>query len=169
MVRQGLAKHTPVFPEEDQPLELVPLNLRDQTEEREVTTRIVIQALIIKSAKLDPKTAQLLTNQRSRGGRSTISYYEPLDILDDQTVFDNEGIRWNEMFELRMNNTGKVNVVQYDAIRQKIKKIGQEIVYEVFYNRYQKANVDENLSAKEVESITVKQVDKSLSFVKIYG
>ena len=49
------------------------------------------------------------------------------------------------------------------------KKIGQEIVYEVFYNKYQKANVDENLSAKEIESITVEQVNKSLSFVKMYG
>ena len=46
MVRQGLAEHASVFPEEDQPLELVPPNLRDQTEEREVTTPIAIQALM---------------------------------------------------------------------------------------------------------------------------
>ena len=52
------------------------------------------------------------------------------------------------MFELGMNNAGKANAVRYDAIKQKIKEIGQEIMLEIFCNKYQKAYAGEKLSVK---------------------
>ena len=45
--------------------------------------------------------------------------------------------------------------------------MGQEIMFEVFCNRYQKAYVGENLEIKEIESITVEQVAKSLNDIKM--
>ena len=68
------------------------------------------------TATLAPKTAQLLANRRSHGGKSSRSYYELLDILDAQVAFHGAGIRWNDMFELGVNNAGSSNVVKYDGM-----------------------------------------------------
>ena len=40
-------------------------------------------------------------------------------------------------------------------------------MFEVFYNKYQKDYVGRKFPVKEIESSTVKQVAKSLSFTKI--
>ena len=85
-----------------------------------------------KIQELAPKTAQLFANRRAHGGRSSRSYYGPLDILDSQDDFDSAGICWNEMFHLRVNNTGSSNVVNYDNMQKKVKEMGQEIMFEVF-------------------------------------
>ena len=117
------------------------------------------------SVKLAPKTIQILTNRIAHGGRSTISYYGHLDILDDQTVFDCEGIRWTKMFELGVST--KQMLFNMMLFRKQIKEMGQEIMFEVFCNKYQKAYVGGKLSVKEIESITVEQVAKSFSYIKI--
>ena len=85
-----------------------------------------------KIKELASKIAQLLANRRAHGGRSSRSYYGPLDILDSQDDFDSAGIRWNEMFHLRVNNAGSSNVVNYDNMQKKVKEMGQEIMFEVF-------------------------------------
>ena len=120
-----------------------------------------------KIQELAPKTAQLFANRRAHGGRSSRSYYGPLDILDIQTDFDNAGIRWNEMFHLGVNNAGSSNVVKYDDMQKKVKEMGQEIMFEVFCDRYQNAYVGALLSGKDIEAITVEQINKSLSFIKM--
>ena len=45
--------------------------------------------------KLRPKTAELLTNCRAHGKASLRSYYRPLNILENQSAFNDAGIRWN--------------------------------------------------------------------------
>ena len=74
-----------------------------------------------KSKELAPKSAQLLANLRTHGGRSSRSYHGPLDILDNQADFDSAGIRWNVMFYLAVKNAGNSNVVEYEGMQKKIK------------------------------------------------
>ena len=45
--------------------------------------------------------------------------------------------------------------------------MGQEILFEVSYDRYQNTNVGSSLSGKNIEPITVEQVNKSLNFIKM--
>ena len=104
---------------------------------------------------LDPKTAQLLANRRAHGGKPSRSYYGPLGILDVQVVFDGERIRWNEMFQLGVNNAGRSNVVECDSTQKKVKKREQEILIEVFCDRYYNNYVGALLSVKDIKSITV--------------
>ena len=120
-----------------------------------------------KIQKLAPKIAQLFANRLAHGGRSSRSYYGPLDILDIQADFDSAGIRWNEVFHLGVNNGGSSNVVKYDDMQKKVKEMGQEIMFEVFCDRYQNAYVGALLSGKDIEAITVEQINKSLSFIKM--
>ena len=119
-----------------------------------------------KIKELVPKTAQLFANRRAHGGRSSRSYYGPLDILDIQADFDSEGIRWNEMFHFGVNNAGNANVVEYKGMQKKVKEMGQEIMFEIFCDRYQNAYVEALLSGKDIEAITVEQINKSIGFNK---
>ena len=68
-----------------------------------------------------------------------------LDILYNQSNFDRYTIQWNEMFNLRVNNTGQSNVGQRDAIQRKIKEM----------DRFKEAYVGDNYSTVDVDSITV--------------
>lgn len=43
--------------------------------------------------KLHPKTAELLASRRAHGSASLRSYYGPLDILENQSAFDDAGMR----------------------------------------------------------------------------
>ena len=45
--------------------------------------------------------------------------------------------------------------------------MGQEILFEVSYDRYQNTNVGASLSGKNIEPITVEQVNKLLNFIKM--
>jgi len=103
------------------------------------------------SEKLAHKIAQLLANRRDHGGRWTRSYDESLDILDDQTAFDSEDIRWKEMFELGVTNTDKSNNVQYDAIKQKLKKWDKELCLSYFVISIKKLMLGENYQLKKLK------------------
>ena len=71
------------------------------------------------------------------------------------------------MFHLGVNNAGSSNVVKYDDMQKKVKEMGQEIMFKVFCDRYQNAYVGALLSGKDIEAITVEQINKSLSFIKM--
>ena len=71
------------------------------------------------------------------------------------------------MFELGMNNAGKANVVEYDGIQQRIKDMCQEILFEVFCDKYNDAYVGDTYTLEDIESITVDQVHNSLSYIKM--
>ena len=75
------------------------------------------------TATLAPKTAQLHANRRAHGGKSSRLYYELLVILDVQVAFDGAEIRWNDIFQLGVNNAGNSNVVEYDGIQKIVKEI----------------------------------------------
>jgi len=90
-------------------------------------------------SKLHPKTAELLVNRRAHGSASLQSYYGHLDVLENQSAFDDAGIWWNKMFLLGVNNAGKTNVVEYEKIKKEIKEMGQEILFEVFCDKYTNA------------------------------
>ena len=66
-----------------------------------------------------------------------------------------------------MNSAGKMNVVNYDTIQQKIKDMAQEILFEVFCHKYTDAYVGTDLDMDKVDTITIEQVSKSLSFIKM--
>ena len=40
------------------------------------------------------------------------------------------------MFHLGVNSTGKTNVVEYEKIAKEIEEMGQEILFDVFFDRY---------------------------------
>ena len=107
------------------------------------------------TATLAPKTAQFLANRRFHGGKSSRSHYGLLDILDPQVTFDGTGIRWNENFQLGVNNPGSSNAVEYDSIQKKVKEMGKEIMFEVFYDRHQNAYVSALPSGNDILAITV--------------
>ena len=49
----------------------------------------------------------------------------------------------------------------------KIKEMSQEILFEVFCDRYNEAYVGDTYSTEDLDFVTVKQVNKSLSCIKI--
>ena len=93
------------------------------------------------NSKLHPKTAELLTNRCAYGSASLRSYHGELDILENQSAFNDAGIRWNEMFRLGVNPAGQTNVVEYKNIRKEIEEMGQEILFEVFCHKFTDAYV----------------------------
>ena len=62
------------------------------------------------------KIAQLLSNRRNHGSKSTRSYHGPAGLLDDQAVFDQCTIRWNIMVLLVDNTASTLIVTQSEEI-----------------------------------------------------
>ena len=116
---------------------------------------------------LGPKTAAIFATRRSSGGRSLRTFNGALDFLEDQNIFDALNIRWNEMFELGINNAGQMNIVEYDGLQSKVKAMQQEIYFDSFCDRYQLAYVGAVVDVNELENITMEQVQKSFSFIKM--
>ena len=59
----------------------------------------------------DAVNDKLAPHRRVYGGKSLLSYNGPLDILENQSEFDDLVIHWNEMFDLGVNSAGQSNVV----------------------------------------------------------
>ena len=71
------------------------------------------------------------------------------------------------MFELGVNNDGQINVVQRDAINLKIKEMSQEILFEVFCDRYNETYVGDTYSTEYIDTTTVQKAMKSLSSISM--
>ena len=111
--------------------------------------------------------AQPLANRRDRGGKYLRTFSGPLNILDSQVDFNNCGIRWNEMFELGVNNDGKSNVVEYEGIRKRIKDMCEEIMFEVFCVKYNDAYIGDIYNLEDIGSFTIEQVHKPLTYIQM--
>ena len=71
------------------------------------------------------------------------------------------------MFELGINNAGQMNIVEYDGLQSKVKAMQQEIYFDSFCDRYQLVYVGAVIDVNELENITMEQVQKSFSFIKM--
>ena len=86
-------------------------------------------------SKLYSKTAEFLAYRRAHGSASLHSYYLHLDVIENQSAFNNTSICWNEMFFLGINPVDQTNVVKYENIRKKIEEMRQEILFEFFCHK----------------------------------
>jgi len=74
------------------------------------------------------------------------------------------------MFRLGVNNTGKTNVVEYEKIKKEIKEIeemGQEMLFEVFCDKYTDAYVRQAFCNDKIDTMTIEQVQVSLNYFKM--
>lgn len=82
-----------------------------------------------------PEMARLL------GGKSICSYHSTVGLLDDQAVFEQCTIRWNNMMLLVDNVASTTMVTWSEEIDNKIREMYQEIKFEVFCDRFKNAFV----------------------------
>ena len=80
--------------------------------------------------------AQLMSNHHNHGDKPTRSYHGPLCLLDDQAVFDQCAIRWNNMMLLVDKVAGTTMVIQSEENDNKIREMAQKIKFEVFCDRF---------------------------------
>jgi len=117
--------------------------------------------------KLHPKTVELLTNRRAHGSASLRSYHGELDILENQSAFNDAGNPWNEMFRLGVNPAGQTDVVEYKNIRKEIEEMEQEILFEVFCHKSTDAYVGQAFCKDKIVTTTIEQVQVSLNYFKM--
>ena len=66
-----------------------------------------------------------------------------------------------------VNNAGKSNVIKYDEIQEKLQGMCEEILFEVFCDSYALSYVGNEMSTVDIDGITVEQVNKCLSYIKM--
>ena len=59
------------------------------------------------------------------------------------------------MFQLGVNNTGKTNVVEYEKYAKEIDDIGQEVLFDVFCDKYTTAYVGQAYSKEKIDALTI--------------
>ena len=114
-----------------------------------------------------PKLASMLEEGRkARQASLPSSYYGPLNIFDNQDVYEDCIPERFQRFTLKPDTLGSLNIIDYDSIEKTIKQMSIEIKFETFCNEFRNDYVGEE-DDEELMNHTVDKIREDLERIKM--